>query len=326
MRIADHIRALMGLVLGAAVAAASLPAAADTYPSRPVRIVSFVPSGSAADALLRAMAVEAGRAMGGEFVVDNRPGGSGAVAATVVRSAAPDGYTLLLAGSSVMLSGMLRKDGSDPFAGLSPVTQVISTPTAIGLRSDLGARSIEDLVRLARAEPGKVSIATVGQGSYAHVMLELLSRRAGVQFMHVPYPQIGLAITDMVSGRVDGVFSLLGTMQPQAALGKVTFVGTTGDKRSTVAPNVPTFVEGGYPDLGVNAWNGLFAPAGTPSAVADRIAAEFARAARSPKVLELAKTAALEAVASTQAEFRDTVAKERSYWQQVLDETGVKAQ
>mgnify|MGYP000990314088 CR=1 FL=1 len=136
-----------------AVAMAAVPwmpaARAQSNAARPIRIVSFVPTGSAADALLRAMAREVGQNLGTELTIENKPGGSGAVAADTVRSAAPDGQTLMLAGSSVMLSAMLRRDGADAFAGLTPVCQVISTPTVLAIRSDLGVRSLADLVRLA---------------------------------------------------------------------------------------------------------------------------------------------------------------------------------
>lgn len=300
-------------------------ARAQGYPERPVRIVSFVPTSSSADALLRAMAVEVGPTAGAEFVVDNRPGGSGAVAASAVRGSAADGYTLLLGGSSVMLSGMQRGDG-DPFAGLVPVAQVMTTPTALGMRADLGVRNVADLVRLARERPGQVSYATAGTGSYAHYMMELLARRAGVQLLHVPYPQLGNAITDTLGGRVDGVFTTFSSMLPHAAAGKMTLVGMTGEKRTAVAPDVATFAESGFAELGASAWLGLFAPAGTPQAVLDKVAAEFLRSAQAGRVREVARSAALEIQVSTPRAFAELLARERGYWKGVIAETGVRAQ
>lgn len=316
--LAAGIAALSGIWAG--------PGRAQAFPSRPIRIVSFVPTGSAADALLRAMTREVEQSLGAELVVENKPGGSGAVAVDTVRGAAPDGHTLLLAGSSVMLSTMLRRNGADAFVGLEPVCQVISTPTVLSLRSDLGVRNVDELIRMVRARPGSVSYATVGAGSYAHVMMELFSRRAGVQFLHVPYPQLGQAITDAVSGRLDGVFSLVGTMRAQAAAGQLVFIGLTGTARTPVAPDVPTFLEGGYPDLGVNAWNGLLAPAGTPASVLEKLGSEFAKAAKASKVKEFAAKAALDATVNSPGEFREMLAKERGYWQRVIEETGVRPQ
>jgi tripartite-type tricarboxylate transporter receptor subunit TctC len=272
------------------------------------------------------MVAEISRNSGAQFVVENRPGASGAIAVNAVRGSAPDGYTLLLGGSSVLLSAMLRQDGVDPFNGFVPVVQVNASPTALGVRADLGVRTIGDLVKLARERPGKVSFASPGIGSYAHFMMESIARKAGVQFLHVPYPQLGTAITDTVGGRLDAVFSTVAPMQSFSAEGKLVLVGVTGDKRSPVLPDVPTFAESGYPDLSVKAWNGLFAPAGTPAAVVDRLAAEFAKAGEALSVRELARTAVLEATVTPPDEFRELLARERAYWRRAIAETGIKAQ
>ena len=307
-----------------AVRAAPALAAESSFPERPVRIVTFIPAASGADATLRTMLVEVSRDAGAEFFVDNKPGGSGSVATSAVRNTAADGYTLLVGGSSVLISALLRARDQDPFAGFTPITMFLATRTALAVRSGLGANTLAELVQMARAKPGTISYATAGVGSYAHLMMELLARKAGVQFLHVPYPQMGNALTDAIGGRIDCVFSVLGTMQAQGEAGKVHFVGITGPARSPVAPDLPTFVEQGYPAMSVDAWKGLFAPVGTPQPVIDKVAAAFARAIKSPKVQASARLAGIDTAALGPAEFRALLDQETKYWPKVMDETGIR--
>jgi len=297
---------------------------AENYPNRAVRLISFIPTASSADTTLRAMLVEVSREAGETFFVENRPGGSGSVAAAAVRSAPPDGYTLLVGGSSVLISALMRDRQQEPFVGFTPITVFLATRTALAVRNSLKTRTLAELVQMARDRPGQVSYATAGVGSYAHLMMELLARRAGVEFLHVPYPQLSSALLDAAADRVDCVFSTMGTMQPQVDANILHFVGITGSKRSGTAPDLPTFVEQGYPALSVDAWNGLFAPAGTSADILVQVAAAFARATQFPEVQKAARFAGIDTATSTPTEFRVMLEQEVSYWLSVMDETGIK--
>jgi tripartite-type tricarboxylate transporter receptor subunit TctC len=300
---------------------------AEIYLSRPVRVVASVAAGRPADALLRAMCEEVGKATRTEFFVENKPGVGGVVAANAVRASVPDGNTLFLGGSSMMLGGVQRGN-ANPFSGLTPVAQLMIEPTALGVRSELEIRSVADLIQFAREQPGKFSYATAGVGSYAHYMMELLARRAGVKLLHVPYSKqtdpVMAAITDVLGGRLDAVFTPFFSLLPHAEQGKISLVGMTGGQRTSVAPNVPTFVESGYPELAATVWFGLFAPWTTSSETVEKIAADFSRAGREPKVQEMARALALEVAVTDPKQFGELCDREREDWRRVIDQTGIK--
>jgi len=297
--------------------------AQQAYPSRPVKIVSYVPAGSAADAVMRAVAQEMSRNMGANFVIENKPGASGAVSATAVKSSPPDGHTILVSGSSFMLSTMLRRETEGAFAGLTPISLVVMTPMVLVAHSDLGVKTLDAFVQLAKTKPGVLSYASTGVGSIAHVYGDLFSRRANMRWLHVPYQTVTSSVADVVGGRIDALFSLVGTVQPHVMSGRLIALGITGEKRARAAPNLPTFVESGYSDMNVSAWNGVFAPAGTPPAIVEKLSAEFAKASKTPRVVELATSLGLESTSLTPQEFAAYITRDYSYWMRILEETGI---
>jgi tripartite-type tricarboxylate transporter receptor subunit TctC len=259
--------------IASALAAAALPAAAqDAWPSRPVRIiVSFAP-GSGNDIIARLLAPKLGESLGQTFVVENRPGGGGMIGTDAVAKAAPDGYTIGLGTSSqlVMNPALLPKLPFDVERDLITVGLVARTQMVLAARRD-GPADLRALVARAKAEPGKVSYGSGGNGSISHIVGESFARAAGVTLLHVPYKGNGPAMQDLVGGQIDLVFDGFSSSGPLLKNGQVRILAVSGERRNAGYPDVPTFAEGGVTDYEAYTWNCLMAPRATPRPIIERL-------------------------------------------------------
>jgi len=314
--------------LAAAVAAATLVAtaagpaqaqdAAAGYPSRPIRIVVGFAPGGPTDQVAREIGHRLQQAWGQPVIVENKPGASSRIAFEHVARAEPDGYTLLLGAVQTATNmAVFRRLGYDTLRDFAPVTQLTSAVLALTVSPSLTARSVADLVALAKARPGELSYATFGVASSAHFASALFEQRAGIRLTHVPYNGAAPAQTAIAGGQVDmGFMSALSAM-PLMQSGKLRALAVTSDRRLAQLPDVPTMAEAGFPSFEVSSWQGLLAPAGTPPAIVSKLQREIARILALPEVRERFAAVAAEPVASTPAQFRAHIESEIARWSAV---------
>ncbi|WP_164919643.1 tripartite tricarboxylate transporter substrate binding protein [Hansschlegelia zhihuaiae] len=298
-------------------------AAADAWPNGPVQITVPFPPGSASDILSRAMGAHMSEAIRQPVIIDNRPGAGGTIGTDVVAKAKPDGQTLLMATAAHTITAVTyRKLPFDAKKDFSPAILLTTMPLLLVVHPSVKANSVKELVALAKAEPGKISFASSGVGTSHQMASELLKVMAGVDIVHVPYRGSAPAQLDLTAGRVDMMFDNIVASINQVRAGKLKPLAVSSKERSKALPDVPTMGESGYPDFDVSAWFGLMAPAGTPDAVIQKVAAVSADAVKSPDVTKLfvgdgavvaAKPAAdFQAMLDADYERWDAVARERN--------------
>ncbi|WP_415164383.1 Bug family tripartite tricarboxylate transporter substrate binding protein [Ottowia sp.] len=307
--------------MAASVASSALAQDAG-YPSRPVKMVVAWSPGGATDLLARQVAVELGKQLGQSVVVDNKPGAGGTIGHALVAKSAPDGYTLVLAtNSTYAIAEHLYK--SLPYKherDLAPVSLLASSPLILAARTGLPAKNAGDLVALARSQPGKINIASGGAGSTSHLAGELFMALTGTSMTHVPYKGGGPANTAVVAGEVDVAFLDLGVALPFAASGKIKAVGSSGAKRSPLLPEVPTIGESGVPRFESTTTFALFAPAGTPRSITDRLAQAVRASLAEPELRDKLSRQGIDIVASTPDELGRSVATESARWERIIRE------
>jgi len=315
-------------VLVALLVAAS-QALAQTYPSRPVRVmVGFAPGGPN-DIIARAYSVQLAEAMGQPFVVENRTGAAGNLAAEAVARAAPDGHTLMLGstGTNAVNPSLYAGLPFDPVRDLAPVSVVATSPSALAVHPKVAAQSVRELIALAKAQPGKLTYASAGSGSSQHLSAELFKQAAGVDIVHVPYKGAAPGITDLLAGQVDMSFAPVANVVPHAKSGKLRLLAVTGASRSEFAPGVPTVAESGVPGFEVTTWYAVFATGGTPAAIVERLTAELGKISRNPKLREQLAGLGIDAAASASpAEARAYRDAEVERWGKLVRALGVKAE
>lgn len=281
------IRSLM-LALGMASAVATLPALAQTYPARPVRVVVPFAAGGPADVYARFMAQRLQEALGQTFVVDNRPGAGSVIGTDAVAKSAPDGYTLLLMSNAHTVNESLIPNKPfqlmRDFVAIAPINY---SDLVLVAHPALPASTLKDLISQAKAKPGKFNYASSGPGTPYHMAGELFKSMAGVYLVHIPYRGSSGARTDVIGGQVDVMFDAVTTMAEQVKAGKVKALATTGKQRSEVLPNVPTMSEAGVPGYEATIWLGLMAPRGTPKAVVDRLNDAVSKIIGQPEIRQL---------------------------------------
>lgn len=299
-------------------------AAAEDFPTRPIRIVSIHPAGIATDPLARALAPSLGQALGQSVVVENRPGGNGIVATTAVAKAQPDGYTLLITSGAHVANAFVEKSlPYDPLADFVPVTQLAGS-YGLALMTNLPVTSVADLVALAKQKPGELSYATNGVGNVTHLAGLLLEARSGIKMIAVPYNTPNL-MTDVMAGHVSMTFISTATATPLIESGKAHALAITGPKRAPNLPNVPTLQELGYAGFDITGYFGLLAPAHTPPDRIERLYRAAATALAAPDVKRIMDAGGFYAVGSTPAEFASFLKKDYAYQSQLMDEFGLKA-
>ena len=309
-----------------AVCGATLPRVeAQGYPSRVVQIVVPFPAGGSSDVIARLIGAKLAESLRQTVLVDNRPGAGTLIGTVYVAKAAADGHTLLLADVPFTVNPTVIPDaGYDPVRDFAPVT-LIGVSAQFMYSNPTRFRSLADLIAAAKANPGKVTIATAGTGTTTHLMTEMLQAGTGLKFLQVPYKGSAPALNDAAGAQVDAAFSTLASAAPLVAAGKLRIIGITSPARLPAYPDVPTFAEIGVPELVVEHWWGLLGPAGLPPEVVQRLQAETAKAVAAPDIRERFSGLGVEPRASSPEQFRDLVQSYVRRWTKVVRENNVKA-
>ena len=323
-------RGLMAFAAALVLAAPTLQAQT-AWPSKPVRIVVPFAPGGTTDILARAIAPELSRAFGQSFIVENRAGAGGNVGAEVVAKSPADGYTLLMGtvGTHGINRALYPKLPYDPFKDFAPVTLVAGVPNVMVMNTDrakaLGINTVADFIRYAKAHPGKLSMASSGNGTSIHLAGELFKSRTGIYMTHIPYRGSGPALLDLVAGNTDVMFDNLPSALPQIKAGKLKAFAVTSAERSAAVPDLPTIAEAaGLKGFDASSWFGLLAPAGTPADIVNRIQKETAKALASPAVKEKLLAQGAIPGGNTPQEFARMIESEHVKWAGVVKASGAK--
>ena len=301
------------------------PAAQTTYPEKPIRIVVGFPPGGQADTVARLLGQKLAEALGKPIVVDNAPGAAGNIAADRVAKAAPDGYTLgLLSQGQIVINPSLYKLAYDPVKDFAPVSQVTVSMYILVVHNAVPAKSVKELVALAKAQPGGLTFASAGSGSGPHMAAELFKSVAGLDIRHIPYKGVPAAIPDLLGGRVTMMFSPIGVVLPLVREGKLRALAVTSLRRSSAAPELPTIAESGYPGFEVTVWRGLLAPARTPAAIVRKLHLETVKALALPDLRAKLADLGLEGIGNSPDEFAAFIKSEIPKWAKVIKESGIK--
>jgi tripartite-type tricarboxylate transporter receptor subunit TctC len=302
-------------------------AGAQTFPNRPLRlVVPFAPGGSSS-IVARSIAAEMEKGLGQPIVVDNKPGGGGNVAMLEVAKSDPDGYTLIIGhiGSLAVNPYMYDKLPYDVDRDFAAVSLLAIVPAIYVVHESVPAKNLREFVALAKSQPGKLFYGSAGNGSAGHLAMEYLKQATGIDIQHVPYKGTGPNITDLIAGRTQAASAGTPPLMPHVKSGKLRIIAVGTAKRLHSIPEVPTVAEQGYPGFETSQWYGLNAPAKTPEAVIQRLAAEAAKAARNPRVLERFAADDAEAVGSTAAEYAAFIRREQDRWSKVVRTAHIKA-
>lgn len=317
-------------VLGSLPLALTLPAIrAQTaaFPDRPVRVVVPFAAGNTLDTALRQVAEVFKANTGQPLLVDNKPGGSGIIAAQAVMSSAPDGYTLLLANTSMFTINphTFSKLPYDPEKHFRPVTNFLGTSMVMAVHSSVPANNVREFVAWTKANPGKVSYASFTAGNSSHFTGVILNQRAGLDMTHVPFNGTPPAVQNLVGGQVNAAFLPLLAVKAHMDAGRVKVLAVTSPQRNALMPNVGTFIEQGYPDLDIYIWASIAAPAGVPDAVIARLNAEFVKALRSQEIRDKWRVMDFEPLAGTPEEFTRFARADSKRWAEAVKLSGFKA-
>jgi len=300
---------------GAVLLFVPLAVLAQTFPSKPVRIVVPFPPGGGADTLTRIMEPKLAAIWAQPVIVENRPGASGHIGADLVAKSAPDGHTLLMSSTA-----SLTEKNVDQFA---PVSLVSASPYVVTANPKVAAADIRGLIALAKASPGKLSFGSSGTGAASHLSAELFKSMAGVDLLHVPYKGTGQALTDLLAGHVNLMFAPAQTVMPHVQSGKLKALGVTGARRSQTLPDLPTVAESGLPGYEAVGWFGLLAPAATPKATVAKLSADANRVLAMRDVREKMLGLGAEPAGNTPEEFASFVRGDQAKWSRLMKEAGI---
>lgn len=317
----------LSCVIGLLVCAALAPlnAAAQSYPSRPVKIIVPFSPGTAADIVARQLGPRLAEMWGQAVVVENQGGAGGVLGAATVAKAAPDGHTLLMVGINHVINPSLYKDMPyDTLRDFKPIVRVAVAPLAIVAHPTLPANSIRELIALAKAQPKTIVYGSGGNGSVTHLSFELLKQKAAIDMTHVPYKGISQMMTDVLGNHIPLASPAVASALPHAKAGKVKVLAVTSGKRSSSLPDVPTVAEAGFADYDISAWNGLLAPARTPDDIVAKIHADVVKVAQSKEFIEQLQSQAMDVDLKSPAEFRAYLGSELDKWAKVVKESGAK--
>jgi tripartite-type tricarboxylate transporter receptor subunit TctC len=307
------------------LACTGLATAAELYPNKPVRMIVAVPPGGPADTLARLVGPRLAEALGQTVVIDNRPGANGIIAYEMASRAAPDGYTFVLVAAGVAINPSLyRNVPYDPVKDFAAITHGVSVPNILVVHPSVAAKSVRDLVALAKTAQGGLTFASAGNGTSGHLALELFRLSAGVPLVHVPYKGGGPALAELVAGQVQALFSIALAATPQIKAGKVRALAITSAERSPVAPGLPTVAESGFPGFEVIGWFGWLAPARTPRDVVGRLNHEIVQVLKRSEVRDRLLGMSTVAVGNTPQQFAGFIRSERDKWAKVVREAGIR--
>jgi tripartite-type tricarboxylate transporter receptor subunit TctC len=305
----------------ALVAATAAPCLAQSYPTKPIRVVV----GPGTDLVPRLIGPKLAAVWGQQLVIDQRPGGGGAIAADIVAKAAADGHTWLLSTAVFTINaGMYAKPPYDLVRDFAPVTLLGTAMFFLLVHPSVPARSVTDLIQLAREKPGQLNYSSSGVGTPPHLAGEILKSMARIDIVHVPYKSAAASITDLLGGQVQMSFQFTPTALPHVRSGKLKALGVSGAKRSGSAPELPTIAESGLPGFEVIGWNGVHVPKGTPKAIVSRINTEILQVLKQPDIQERMSVAGLDAFGNTPEAFATFVKADLARWAQVIREARIQ--
>lgn len=318
-------RQLIGTLGLAAIACVPAVVWAQSYPARPVKVVIGFPPGSATDVAARAVAEAMGRKMGQPFVADNKPGAASNIAAKTVATSPADGYTVFVATSANAInSAFPNSNAADMAREFAPITMIGSVPNVLVAHPSLGANTYADVLRLAKAKPGAITYASSGIGTSPHLSAELFSSMAGVKMVHVPYRGSTPAVTDLLAGQVNLMFSPASSVLQHIRAGKLKALAVTSSKRTAVAPELPTLDELGLKGFETAVWFGLMVPAGTPADVVAKLRTAAHAALDAPEVQVLFQAQGIDASKSSPEDFARYMRSETAKWAKVIQSAGIK--
>jgi tripartite-type tricarboxylate transporter receptor subunit TctC len=309
----------------AALLLALVPAAAQEWPSKSVKVVVPFGPGSTPDMVARLVADRLQQKLGQSFVIDNKPGASGNLGTDAVAKAEPDGATIgvSIGGPLAINTLLFSKLPYDPAKDIAPVTQLITQPSALVVNNSLGINSVAELIALLKREPGKYNFGSIGNGSLSHLAMEAIALRSGTQMVHIPYPGSPQAMTAVLRGDVQMACLPAIAVTPQLASGKVKILAVSTARRSTLLPDIPTLKEAGI-DVEADAWMGLIAPARTPDVVIGKVHDEVVEAIKAPEIREKLATQLMEPIGNSPAEFRAVIEREVARWSPVIKAIDLK--
>ena len=311
------------LVAGAALASAT--AAAQPYPSKPVKIIIPWVSGGAVEALVRVVANKM-TDLGQPLVLEARPGANGTIGAAAVAKSAPDGYTLLVGHvGPLAISPAMQAMQYDSIKDFEPIGQLVSGPTLLVIRPDIPVKTVRELVDYAKVNPGKLSYGSVGIGSTTHLAGEVLALATGINIVHVPYKGAPPIVTDLLGGRISFAFAAVTSVLPQARAGQLRVLGITSLQRSPLLPEFAPVSET-VPGFELSSWHGLLAPAGTPRAIVARVHESMAAALKQPEVIQWLKENGLDPVGSRPEEFGAYIRGETAKWAKIVKDAKIPPQ
>jgi tripartite-type tricarboxylate transporter receptor subunit TctC len=320
-------RQCFGIAAALLLTAAAAPAAAETYPNRTIRLIVPFPAGGSNDVAARIIAPHLERALGQTVIVDNRPAAGGIVGSDAVAKATPDGHTLLLVASSYTVTPALNtKLPYDTERDFAPISLIDTNAMVFFVNPKIAASTLPEFIALAKQNPGKFNYASPGAGSQTHLMIELLSRRAGITMQHLPYRGGAPAILATLSGEADFTLLAPNVIFPHIKAGTIRPIATGGATRHPQLPDVQTTAEAGFPDVQAMQWVGLFTTAGTPKEIVDRLNGELNRILVLPDVIERFTAQGVTAAGNTSAEFRALIASEIRQWTETVRAADIKVE
>jgi len=320
-----RLRSLHFLVTAFGALLFAATAAAQPYPTKPLRLlVPFTPGGSQ-DVIGRLFAQKVGDALGQTIVVENKPGAGGLIATQEAARAAPDGYTLFLStGAQMAIEPALNaKAGYDPLKDFVQVIHLADAPLVLLATPSLPAATLKDLIALSKAKKASINTASTGNGTYTHLTLELFKQASGADLTHVPYKGAAPAFNDMLGGQVQTMFTTTASAQPYTSTNRLRALAVTGARRSPMMPDVPTFAEAGVP-LDVSVWIGISVPAGTPAPIVEKLNAEFNKALAAPDVKARLAQLGVDPVGGTSADFTRYVKNDTERWAKIVKSANIK--
>jgi len=315
-------RIVTALLLAAFAAGA---AAQGSYPQKPIRIIVGYTPGGATDIVARILGAKLQEALGQSVIIENKPGAGSNIGSEIVAKSAPDGYTLLVGSIATATNMVVYKNlGFDTLRDLAPISQLMSAPSVLAVHPSFPAKNLQELITLAKREPGKYAFASTGSGSSPHLAGELLKLRSGIDLIHVPYKGAAPAMSDLLGGQVHMAFQTSLSAVPHLQSGQLRAIAVAANKRLTQLPNVPTMAEAGLAEVEVSSWNGLYAPAKTPPEIIARLHAETVKALAAPEVREKLLAQGAEPIGSSPEEFRAYIRAEIEKWGRVVRASGAR--
>lgn len=298
----------------------------ERYPTKPIRLIVPFPPGGGPDVIARILGQQLSASWRQQIVIDNRPGAGGVIGSEIAAKSAPDGYTLIMGNTATHANnvGLYKKLPYHPVKDFVPVCLVASTQSILMVHPGVLAKSVKELIAIARAKPGSLSYASAGNGTAAHLSMELLKTLTGINIVHIPYKGNPQALTDLLSGQVQLMFPTFVAALPHVKSGRLRPLAVTGTRRSPALPDVPTLIEAGVPGYESTLWYGVLAPAGTPGKIVKQLNDEIVTALRKPEVQEQLAAQGADPVGSTPEHFLEYMKAEIAKWSKVIRQAGVR--